>query len=180
MPQFPHSKYSASPASGMLVKQQGSHSPMVEGNEEPLGPDIVRHPFKVYIKKGTAGIDVYVMPGTANNRMVKIGSDDLDKSEAPKLNFTTFSMTGKKIVALKITYATATFFPQASEIVLLDDEESLTDTNTTGFLQIASITGSSVSGKAKISAVNQFIHASQIVVRVKPGSSNAVWSFLSR
>lgn len=179
MPQFPHSKYTVSPSSGILVRNQGSHSPMVEA-EEPQGPETVRHPFRVYTKKASSGFDVYVMPGTANNRMVKIESDYLDKTVAPKINFSTFSSTGKKIVALKVTYSTATFFPEASEIVLVDDEESLTDSNTIGYLQIASITGTSTGGKVKITAVNQFIFSSQVVVRAKPGSGTAVWSFVSR
>lgn len=146
----------------------------------PQGTSVVKYPFKVTTKRTASGVDVYVMPGTANNRMPKIGSTYLDATEAPKLSFSSVSSSGKKIVALKITYSTATFFPDASEIVLLDDEESLADSNTNGYLQIASITCETVGGKLKVNSVNQYIHASQIVVRAKPGSGTATWSFLSR
>ena len=46
MPQFPSSKYSASPAAGTFVRAQGSHSPMVEADVMPE-PEYY-HPFKVY------------------------------------------------------------------------------------------------------------------------------------
>lgn len=140
----------------------------------------VNYPFKVITKKATSGFDVYVMPGTANNRMVKIGSVYLDADTPPKINFTSVSTTKKKIVALKMTYATASFFPQSSEIVLLDSEEAMADDNTYGYLQIASITCDNSGGTLKIKSINQYIFASQIVVRSKAGSATAVWSFLSR
>jgi len=49
MPQFPHSKYSASPSAGVFVKCQGSHSPMVEADisEFVAAPVVMEHPFKV-------------------------------------------------------------------------------------------------------------------------------------
>lgn len=164
---------------GVLMKTSGSGSPTFVLQDIPEPPEVT-YPFKVMVRKAAAGYDVYVMPGTANNRMPKIGTAYLDATIAPKINFTSVSATGKKIVALKVTYSTATFFPDASEIVLLDDEESLTDSNTYGYLQIASITCSTVDGNLKVNSVNQYIHASQIVVRAKPGSGTATWSFLSR
>jgi len=49
MPQFPHSKYNSSPAAGVFVKGQGSHSPMVEADMSEFAstPVVMVHPFKV-------------------------------------------------------------------------------------------------------------------------------------
>lgn len=49
MPQFPHSKYSASPSAGVFIRGQGSHSPMVEADisEFVASPPEYVHPFKV-------------------------------------------------------------------------------------------------------------------------------------
>ena len=161
---------------------QGVNGMVYLENQVLENPVNIDYPFKVICTTdGTGTIFVYVRPGTANNRMPKIDSKYLDDGDPPKLTFTTFSMTKKKIVALKLTYSTPpTFFPMTSEIVLLDNEEALTDSDTNGFLQLASLTGEVVEGKAVLKSINQFIFASQVVVRAKPGSGTAVWSFLSR
>lgn len=139
-------------------------------------------PFKVSLgfEDNGAKVTVFVRPGTVNNRMPKIGSDYLDKDTPPKLEFTGFSFTNKKIVALKVTKDGVKFFPQTVEVVLLDDEEALTDTDTQGYLQIATISGKNESGKPKVSGLFQLVYASQIVVRTKAGTTTAIWTWTSR
>jgi hypothetical protein len=51
-----------------------------------------------------------------------------------------------------------------------------TDGNTNGYLKIASVV---VSG-GNVTAVNQFVYASQVLVRAKPGTETALWSWSSR
>lgn len=137
-------------------------------------------PFKVRTKKGTSGYDVYVRPGTVNNFVPKIGSTYLDAETPPKLNFTSVSSSGKKIVALKVTKDSKIFFPGTSEIVLLDNEEALENSDTIGYLQLASITCSTTGGTLKVKTINQYAYASQVVFRTKLGSTSAYWSFSSR
>jgi len=140
---------------------------------------VVDFPFKVTVKKATSGYDVYVRAGTCNNFVPKISGTYLDAEPKPKLNFTSVTSSGKKIVALKVTKDGVKFFPQTVEIVLLDNEEALAASDTVGYLQLASLTCTTTGG-LKVTAVSQFVYASQYVIRVKPGSGTALWSFTSR
>lgn len=140
---------------------------------------VLDFPFKVKTKKATSGYDVYVRPGTVNNFVPKISGTYLDADTPPSFNFTSVGSSGKKIVAIKVTKDGVAFFPSTVEIVLVDSESDIASTNTIGYIQVASITCTTTGG-LKVKSINQFVYASQIVTRVKPGSSSAVWTFTSR
>jgi hypothetical protein len=126
------------------------------------------------------GIDVFVSPGTCNNFVPKISSTYLDADPFPKLNFSSVTSSGKKIVALKVEKDGVKFFPSTVTIELKDDEASLASSDSTAYLQIASITAASSGGSVSVKSINQFVYASQIVTRVKSGTSAAIWTFTSR
>jgi len=137
------------------------------------------YPFKVTVQKATSGYDVYVRAGTCNNFVPKISSTYLDADTPPKLNFTSVGSGGKKIVALKVTKDGVKFFPSTVEVVVVDNEEAIQNTDTNGYLQLASIT-CKTDGGLRVSSINQFVYSSQVVTRVKPGSDTAAWTFTSR
>lgn len=135
----------------------------------------ITHPFKVRVSKGTSGYEAYILPGTVNNLVPKISSTQLDADTAPKLTLS----SGKNLICLKVTYTTATFFPETCEVVALSSDAAMAPSNTYGYLQLASVnvTGS---GDTLAAVVNQYIFSSQVVVRAKPGSATANWAFSSR
>jgi hypothetical protein len=135
----------------------------------------LNYPFKVIHFKDGATHKVRVLPGTANNLVPKIGGNYLDATVPPTLTVS----AGKTHICLKVTYSTATFFPEAAEIVALTSEGDMAATNTNGFLQLASVDIATVNGSEKVT-VNQYIFSSQMVIRAKPGSGTAVWAFNSR
>lgn len=139
------------------------------------------YPFKVTVGNGNGNEKiVYVRPGTVNNFVPKISGAYLDFYPPPSLTFSSVSTTKKKIVALKVTKTSPAFFPASCEIVLRDDEESLVATDFDAYLQLASISCSTKDGKLQVTSISQFVYASQIVTRAKPGDAVAVWSFTSR
>jgi len=135
------------------------------------------YPFKVTTAKVSGSLVAYVEPGTVNNFVPKIGSTYLDASTRPTLSI---NAANKYIIALKITYSTATFFPHACEVVALTDDSVMEPNDTYGYLQLASVNVVSDGGTLKVTAVNQFIFSSQIVVRAKGGTGTALWTFSSR
>ena len=139
------------------------------------------YPFKITVGKNSSGtIDVYVRPGTVNNFCPKISGKYLDENPRPKLSFSSVSASKKKLVCLKATKDTVKFFPNTVEVVLLDDEEALVDSDNIGYLHIGTVTCSTTGGSLGIEAVYQFTYASQVLIRVKPGTATAIWSWSSR
>lgn len=169
MPRFPHSGYSASPGSGVFVRAQGSHSPMVEAD----APDSnLVHPFQVVAYKDGADVKVRVRAGTVNNLVPEIGGTALDAATPP-----TLTLSGDhthRIYLRGESSSPPVFFPDAVEAVSATSDQ--TDTDTYGYLKIASVV---VSGGAIVS-VNQFVYGSQVLVRAKPGTATALWSWSSR
>lgn len=159
---------------------QGPFGTVYDADASQLIDQVYDYPFKVSLGFDGNKVLVFVRPGTVNNRMPKVGAKYLDDDAPPNLEFTGFSVTNKKIVALKVTKDGIKFFPQTVDVVLLDDEESLTDTDTEGYLQLATISGKNESGKPKVSGLFQLVYASQIVVRTKAGTTTAIWTWTSR
>lgn len=173
MPQFPHSKYSANPASGVLVKQQGSHSPMVEADEQFAEVGFL-HPYKVTVRYVDGGLRVFVRAGTVNNVVPEIDGKQLDDPTNEGISITVLDGAGVWYVQLQVTGESGQFFPETAEIIVATEMTS--DTNSEGYLNLAGISFTE-SGKPR---VNQFIYASQIAIRAKPGDSTAIWLFSSR
>jgi hypothetical protein len=137
-------------------------------------PDIQAfvYPFKVtYIKDG-ASIKVSVRAGTVNNLVPKISSTFLDDETPPTL---TISGNNTHRIYLKASSATPpVFFPDT--VVVESATSDLADTDSNGYLLIGSVV---VSG-GNVTAVNQYVYASQVLVRAKPGTATALWSWSSR
>lgn len=135
----------------------------------------ITYPFKVTVSKGTSAYEATVLPGTVNNLVPKISSVYLDADTRPKLTLS----SGKNLICLKVTYSTATFFPDTSEVVVLTSDAAMAPSDTNAYLQLASVnvTGS---GDTLAATVNQYIFSSQVVVRAKPGTATANWAFSSR
>lgn len=136
---------------------------------------VTAYPFRVTTFKDGSVMKARVMPGTANNFVPKISGTYLDADTPPTLTLS----SGKNLICLKVTYSTATFFPDTVEVVALTSDAAMAPTNSNGYLQLASVnvTGS---GSTLGAVVYQYIFASQVVVRAKPGSTTAVWAFSSR
>ena len=135
-------------------------------------PTFQNYPFRVTAKKDGANVKVKVRAGTVNNLVPKIGSDYLDAATAPEL-----TLTGDATHRIYIKASSATppiFFPDT--VVIESSATAKTDTDTNGYLQLASVV---VSG-GKITSINQFVYASQVLVRAKPGTATALWSWSSR
>jgi hypothetical protein len=141
---------------------------------------IYDYPFKVTLDNIDLGTAVYVRPGSVNNFMPKISGNYLDATPKPYVHFVNFTSSKTKIVALKVTKDGVRFFPHTCEIVLLDNYDVLVDTDNYGYLALASITGENSANGPVITGVNQLVYASQVVIRAKPGSETAIWSFSSR
>jgi len=76
-------------------------------------------------------------------------------------------------VLLKVTGESGKFFPEAAEIIV--SSTIWIDTNSAGYLNLASI-----SFNNGTPSVYQYVFASQIAVRAKPGTATALWLFSSR
>lgn len=129
-------------------------------------------PFKVEaFRDGTAN-KVRVRAGTVNNLVPKIGSDYLDAATPPAL-----TLTGNATHRIYLKASTASppvFFPDT--VVVESATSDQANTNTNGYLLLATVV---VDGGA-IKSVNQFVYASQVLVRAKPGTADALWSWSSR
>jgi hypothetical protein len=137
-------------------------------------PDIQAfvYPFKVTYMKDGASIKVSVRAGTVNNLVPKISSTFLDDETPPTL---TISGNNTHRIYLKASSATPpVFFPDT--VVVESATSDLADTDSNGYLLIGSVV---VSG-GNVTAVNQYVYASQVLVRAKPGTATALWSWSSR
>jgi hypothetical protein len=173
MPQFPHSKYTTSASTGAFVRQQGSHSPSIEVDES--FPDIgFLHPFKITIKKVDGVNTVFVRAGTVNNVVPTIDDTYLDDPDNPGIAIATPN-TESKYVALKVTGSTGEFFPEYAEIVIVNSLP-VNNTDSNGYL----ILGSFLFGTDGRARISQFVYTSQIAIRAKPGTGDAIWLFSSR
>jgi hypothetical protein len=175
-----HAGYGKQWHSSRSLVAQGAFGTVDLSGGEVVGADIYDYPFKVTVGSEGTNATVFIRPGSVNNFMPKIGSSYLDATPKPNLSFGSFTSTKTKIVALKVTKDGVKFFPQTCEIVLRDDYESLAPSDNVGYLALASITGDNSPNGPVISSVNQFVYASQVVIRAKPGTETAIWSFSSR
>ena len=170
MPQFPNSRYSTGQSTGAFVRAQGSHTPSLEVDVPT--PDILRHPFRITVRKDGSNLYAKVRAGTVNNLVPNIDGDDLDIIPAPELTLTD-DATNQIYLRAEST-SPPVFFPNSLEVITSTSAQ--TDTNTYGYLLIGSV----VLSEGKVQAINQYVYASQVVVRAKPGSATALWNWSSR
>lgn len=175
MPKFPHSGFSANQSSGVFVKAQGSPSPMLEVDSQPEA-DFV-HPFKVDVFNDGGTFKARVRAGTVNNIVPKEQTGEpLDSDAAQPIDMTDASLN--RIYIKAASSSTPVFLPDTLEV--LSDTNARTDTDSNGYLQIASVLIEIVGGGARKVTINQFVYASQVLVRAKPGTATALWSWSSR
>jgi len=137
----------------------------------PAAQGIV-HPFKIRASKSGGSIKVRVRAGTVNNLVPKIGSTYLDAVTPPEL---TISGDNTHRIYLKAMIGeTPIFFPDQCEVVAFPNDQ--TDSDEDGYLLIGNV----VVDGGNIKSVNQFVYASQVVVRAKPGTATALWNWSSR
>jgi len=143
-------------------------------------------PYKITVAAGVSEGDfkVYVRAGTVNSVVSKafngpMAGKYLDEVPQPYLELN--SGSGIKYVVLRCTSSGGKFFPNTTDVYLVDSLEALIDSSTEGHLLIASISLGSSGGKRTISSINQYIYSSQGLVRVNPGGAEGcVWSWTSR
>lgn len=130
------------------------------------------YPFKVtYFKDGEVH-KVRIRAGTVNNLVPKIGSDFLDAETPPSL-----TLSGNHTHRIYLKASTASppvFFPDT--VVVESATSDSANTNSNGYLLIATVV---IASNALVS-VNQYVYASQVLVRAKPGTADALWSWSSR
>lgn len=130
------------------------------------------YPFAVQAVRDGASFKVQVRAGTVNNLVPKIGSDYLDAATPPTL---TLSGNATHRIYLKASTASPpVFFPDT--VVVESATSDQADTDTYGYLLLATV----VVDGGNIKSVNQFVFASQVLVRAKPGTATALWSWSSR
>ena len=129
------------------------------------------HPFKVKLKKVGGVLKAFVRAGTVNNVVPTASSKALD--DPTNEGVTVSEDDGTMNVLLKVTGESGKFFPEAAVIEVASSVPA--DTNSNGYLNLASI-----SFNNGTPSVNQFVFASQIAVRAKPGTATAIWLFSSR
>lgn len=155
---------------GLLAKGIGSGSPsyvLQEQVEEPI-----LHPFRVTFRMDGLSIKARVRAGTVNNIVPTIDDTELDATTPPEL---TITGDGTHRIYIKGEVGgSPVFFPDT--VTIVSTTSTYTDTDSAGYLQIASIT---VNG-GKVTALSQFVYASQILIRAKPGEDAALWSWSSR
>ena len=155
---------------GILAKGIGSGTPSFvledRGDEEFL------HPFKVTAFVENETIKVNVRAGTVNNLVPTISSTALDAATPPTL---TLSGDYTHRIYLKAsTEAPPLFFPDT--VIVESATTDQNDSDSYGYLKIASI----VVSNGSVTQINQFVYASQVLVRAKPGTAIALWSWSSR
>jgi hypothetical protein len=154
---------------GYDIVRIGGKTSLVMQDQETAG---LVHPFKVSAFKDGNDIKVRVRAGTANNLVPTMSGTELDDSPAPTL---TLAGNATHRIYLKAEIgATPVFFPDTLSVVTATSVQ--TDTNDEGYLLLGSV----VVADGKVTAVNQYVYASQVVVRAKPGSATALWSWSSR
>ena len=138
----------------------------------PQGGGII-HPFKVTYRKDGESFKVKVRAGTVNNLVPKIGTTYLDAEEAPEL---TVSGSGYKDIVLEASVGSPPVFFPDTVTVQFKARDSYDDSDENGYLALASL--NIVDGK--VASFNQFVYASQVLTRVKPGTATALWNWSSR
>lgn len=158
---------------GLFMKNSGSGSPSF------VAPDIIedpiQHPFRITVKKGPEDTyKVRVRAGTVNNLVPKIGDVTLDTPD-PNTPEITLNADGTHRIYLQASIAgTPVFFPDTVNVVAFPNDQ--TDTDEDGNLLIGSV----IIADNKFVAKYQYIYASQVLVRAKPGDATALWLWSSR
>lgn len=159
---------------GVLMKGSGSGSPSFV--LEDLGDAPILHPFRLTARTEVVGgvgtSYVKVRAGTVNNKVPTIGGTRLDSSTPPEITLTG-TETHRIYIKVEIG-ASPVFFPDT--VTIINTTTDQTDADEDGYLLIGTI----VTEDGVVTAINQFVYASQVVVRAKPGTGTAIYLWTSR
>lgn len=122
-------------------------------------------PFTVTLVKDSNQWKASIYPGLVNQTVPKINSNYIDATPTPLLPI----QVGQRIY-LKATQDNSKFFPRTVELVALGSTPE--DTTTSGYAQIASISGTS-----SAPTVTQLSCGNKLVNRYKMGASGAYWAW---
>jgi hypothetical protein len=180
-----------------LKTKQGPFGTVYDVDSEMPQDQTFDYPFKVtvssYVEKSgsttTTKFRVFIRAGTVNSFIPKILGGVNDGKYIDEWNSTTNTFVflpldsatyDKKYVIMRAKVnEQKKFFPNETQVYLVDNLEAITDTDEYGHLVIAGIVLIKESGKIKsIRAINQYIYSSQSLIRIKGGS--AIWSWTSR
>jgi hypothetical protein len=156
---------------GVYTKMSGSSSPCYVLADQP-DSEPFDHPFKVTVFKDGGVNKFRVRAGTVNNIVPKIGTDFLDAIPAPA--GTLDGDATHRIYLEASSTSPPVFFPNTVEAI--SSTADIADTDADGYLLLATVDVTN----GRIGPVNQYVYASQVLVRVKPGSATALWSWSSR
>lgn len=132
----------------------------------------LNHPFKVTVFKDGSDFKYRVRAGSVNNIVPKLGVIFLDALEPPA--GTLDGEATHRIYLKSTTSDPPAFFPTTVEVI--SSTADIADTDTNGYLLLATV----VVASGKFGPVNQYVFASQVLVRAKPGSATALYSWSSR
>lgn len=155
---------------GVLAKNSGSGSPSFV--LEDLGDDPILHPFRITVRTEDGTTFAKVRAGTVNNIVPTISSTRLDAVTPPELTLT--GDATHRIYLKASIGASPVFFPDTMIVTSATSDQ--TDSNNDGYLLVGTVV---ISGGAVV-GVNQYVYASQVVVRAKPGSGTAIYLWTSR
>jgi len=141
--------------------------------DEPWVYQTQPHPFKVFCSKVGSDYIVRVVPGTINNIEPKMGSPatQLSAVPAPTLNIGNSGSPTTVYIYLQMPVgSTGTPPPFPSNPIVIHDTSPQTSTNSTAYLQLASVDNST-------GTVSQSVSGSQWGERYKCGTNDAVYYF---
>jgi hypothetical protein len=159
---------------GVLAKGIGSGSPSFVMEERP-DPEII-HPFKCrfYFEGGVP--KVLVRAGTVNNIVPTINDEPLDSDVKGIIELT--NPGNLMHVVLEASVGDPPVFLPDTITVQLKAPNAHADTDENGYLVIGSYV-LAADGKSFVTT-SQFVYASQVLVRAKPGTATALWFWSSR
>lgn len=153
---------------GVLAKGIGSGTPSFVLQDQPDNP--ILHPFRI-TTFGTSPTFFKVRAGTVNNIVPTLDGIRLDN---PTAEFDVTGTATHRIYLKAEKGASPVFFPVTVSVITSTTD--LTDTDDYGYLLIGSIT--TQDGYRK--GLEQYVYASQVLVRAKPGDATALWLWSSR
>ena len=141
--------------------------------DEPWVYQLPPHPFKVFCSKVGSDYIVRVVPGTINNIEPKMGSPatQLSAVPAPTLNIGNSASPTTVYIYLQMPVgSTGTPPPFPSNPIVIHDTAPQTSTDSTAYLQLASVDNST-------GTVSQSVSGSQWGERYKCGTNDAAYFF---
>jgi hypothetical protein len=157
---------------GVLAKGIGSGSPSYVLQDTPDEPII--HPFRVSFFYENGVPKAYVRAGTVNNIVPTINDEPLDSDVKGVLTLTEDGSINH--IVLEASIGDPPVFLPDTVTVQTKAPNNHDDTDENGYLVLASY----IAQDGRFITTSQFVYASQVLVRAKPGTETAIWFWSSR